>query len=126
MTIEEAIYHCKQQAELKEEEAQRIQERKQLARKLNKKTGGNDSDVDGFYDGLAENCSACAAEHRQLAEWLKELKERRKLPEVILCKDCDNLKSDEYHHWCKSHGGFLTLRRTSAVERKGKKNERTD
>ena len=50
---------------------------------------------------------ACAEQHHQLVEWLKELKERRKLPEVILCKDCDNLKSDEYHHWCKSHGGFF-------------------
>ena len=31
---------------------------------------------------------ACAEEHRQLAEWLKELRERRKLPEIIKCKDC--------------------------------------
>lgn len=28
-------------------------------------------------------------------------------PEIIYCKDCNNLKSDEYHHWCKSHGGFF-------------------
>ncbi len=32
----------------------------------------------------------CAEEHRQLAEWLKELKERRKLPEIIRCKECEN------------------------------------
>ena len=31
---------------------------------------------------------ACAEEHRQLAEWLKELAERRKQPEIIFCKDC--------------------------------------
>lgn len=30
----------------------------------------------------------CAAEHRQLAAWLRELKERRKAPEIIFCKDC--------------------------------------
>ena len=30
----------------------------------------------------------CAEEHRQLAEWLKELKERRKLPEIIYCGEC--------------------------------------
>ena len=33
---------------------------------------------------------ACAEEHRQLAKWLRELKERRKLPEIIRCKDCEN------------------------------------
>jgi len=31
---------------------------------------------------------ACAEAHRQLAEWLKELAERRKQPEIIHCKDC--------------------------------------
>ena len=30
----------------------------------------------------------CREEHRQLAEWLKELAERRKQPEIIFCKDC--------------------------------------
>jgi len=30
----------------------------------------------------------CREEHRQLAEWLKELAERRKQPEIIHCKDC--------------------------------------
>ena len=32
----------------------------------------------------------CREEHRQLAEWLKELAERRKQPEIIYCKDCEN------------------------------------
>lgn len=35
-----------------------------------------------------EQCQNCADDHRQLAKWLKELAERRKLPEIILCKDC--------------------------------------
>ena len=30
----------------------------------------------------------CAAEHRQLAAWLRELVQRRKAPEIIRCKDC--------------------------------------
>ena len=42
-----------------------------------------------FHDNEeAEACQKCAEEHRQLAEWLKELAERRKLPEIIRCKDC--------------------------------------
>ena len=28
-------------------------------------------------DGIAKDCAQCAADHRQLAEWLKELKELR-------------------------------------------------
>lgn len=30
----------------------------------------------------------CAEQHRQLAEWLKELAERRKQPEIIRCGNC--------------------------------------
>ena len=30
----------------------------------------------------------CRDEHRQLAEWLKELAERRKQPEIIHCGEC--------------------------------------
>ena len=42
-----------------------------------------------FHDNEeAEACQKCAEEHRQLAEWLKELQERRKLPEIVYCKDC--------------------------------------
>ena len=30
----------------------------------------------------------CRDEHRQLAEWLKELSERRKQPEIVCCGEC--------------------------------------
>ena len=30
----------------------------------------------------------CREEHRQLAEWLKELQEKRKQPEIIRCYEC--------------------------------------
>ena len=35
-----------------------------------------------------DDCLKCAVEHRQLAEWLKELAERRKQSEVIRCGEC--------------------------------------
>ena len=44
---------------------------------------------------IADRCAAtdgnikCEMEHRQLAEWLKELSERRKLPEIIRCGECE-------------------------------------
>ena len=37
-----------------------------------------------------ERCKKEAEENRQLAEWLRELKERREEPEVTYCKDCVN------------------------------------
>ena len=57
MTLEEAIKHCEEIAELKYDE-------------------GNEAHLQE-QDKYADECIACAAEHRQLAEWLRELKERR-------------------------------------------------
>ncbi len=36
----------------------------------------------------SEKLAKCAAEHRLLAAWLRELQERRKAPEIIRCKEC--------------------------------------
>ena len=57
MTLEKAIIHAEAVAKAKEREA-----------KENRNHGG------WAYDDEAKKCSACAAEHRQLAEWLKILK----------------------------------------------------
>ena len=56
MTLEEAIIHAEEIALQKDTEAEEHNPR---------------------YTGLIRECKECAAEHRQLAEWLKELKERR-------------------------------------------------
>ena len=37
-----------------------------------------------------DDCFKRAVEYRQLAAWLEELTERRKLPEIVKCKDCEN------------------------------------
>lgn len=57
MELVDAIKHAEAVAQAKEREA-----------KENRNHGG------WAYDDEATKCSACAAEHRQLAEWLKELK----------------------------------------------------
>ena len=44
---------------------------------------------------------ACAAEHRQLAKWLKELSERRKQPEIVCCGECVNFVERDF---CKVAG----------------------
>lgn len=58
MTLDEAIKHCEEKAEELEEEA-----------------------VKGCCDDteIMNNCIKCAEEHRQLAEWLRELKKDRKI-----------------------------------------------
>ena len=49
------------------------------------------NDYEGMIDDYAldsEKLAKCAAEHRQLAAWLRELQERRKVPEIIRCGEC--------------------------------------
>jgi hypothetical protein len=57
MTIDEAIKHCLEVAEENEELSSKFDE------------------WDEWEEADANNCRECAADHRQLAEWLTELKE---------------------------------------------------
>lgn len=67
MTIDEAIRHCEEVAERYD----RVE----------------DSHAD---DGLKQECIQCAADHRQLAEWLRELKElREKVSGGDILKICE-------------------------------------
>jgi hypothetical protein len=61
MTIDEAIKHCEEVAEEQENKA--------------KVLNGD------FYQSRRNDCLECAEEHRQLAEWLKELKAYREIIE---------------------------------------------
>lgn len=62
MTIDEAIAHAEEVAEIKEKQV---------------KNG------DWEKDSLTEHeCKKCAADHRQLASWLRELKKLKESPEV--------------------------------------------
>lgn len=60
MTLDEAIIHAESESWKNEREADRCL-----------RHGGS------TYEEKAKSCKACAEEHRQLAEWLTELKERR-------------------------------------------------
>ena len=61
MTIDEAIKHCLEVAEENEELSSKFDE------------------WDEWEEADANNCRECAADHRQLAEWLRELKEAKRL-----------------------------------------------
>ena len=62
MTLDEAIKHCEEVAEEKEQEAKEAH----------------------VLSGM--DCMECAEEHRQLAEWLRELKAYREAREEIIRK----------------------------------------
>lgn len=50
----------------------------------------------------------CREGHRQLAEWLKELQERRKQPEIIHCGECVHSPHtiDGKIRYCKRHARY--------------------
>lgn len=80
MTREEAIKHCEEVAEAEE---QKYKEWK------------------GDYPHLKkiDSCLECAKEHRQLAEWLRELRKlrRNRIGRVSVgCKTCIHMKTDDY------------------------------
>ena len=77
MTIDEAIKHCEEVAE-------------------NQEWLSESYDDDSMGTKL---CKECAAEHRQLAEWLRELRElrRNRIGRVSVgCATCIHMKTDDY------------------------------
>lgn len=66
MTLEEAIIHCEKV----------IQKKEQLL-KIHKRTLGLIPNY-SLTSYQEQECIKCAEDHRQLAEWLKELQIRRK------------------------------------------------
>jgi hypothetical protein len=102
MTLDEAIKHCLEVAK----------ENYELADKFD--------EWDEWEKADADNCRECAADHRQLAEWLTELKEAKRLlkhgywieeePRVLKCSVCgeyapmnylgQNCIDSRYCPWC--------------------------
>jgi hypothetical protein len=71
MTLDEAIKHCEEVAERLENSCKR--------------------------DWMGEDDKRCAFEHRQLAEWLRELQEYRKL---YTCHNCYNASASFSDYPC--------------------------
>ena len=78
MSLDEAILHA--------EEVAIGQER--LMGRYDAASGYARSGNEAIRTESAKECEKCAAEHKQLVAWLRELAERRKAPEIIYCKDC--------------------------------------
>lgn len=64
-----------------------------------------------FYQEEAESNKICYEHDRQLAEWLRELQERRKAPEIVYCKDCKHLYNVIRGNQgvCHTFNGFSSL-----------------
>lgn len=98
MTIDEAIRHCEEVAEKKDEDAA---EYARLAEKL-----------ESTYEKLPaviENarCVQCSADHRQLAEWLRELKKAKRLLSSLLSDTNDGSCTKSCYgckHWDPERG----------------------
>lgn len=79
LTLEEAIKHAKEVADMNYNDAEKFD--------------SNDS-VENY---MKANCMKCAEEHKQLAEWLEELKSYKELEEQgLLVKLPDDLKKKVY------------------------------
>ena len=72
MTLEEAIVHAEEVAEENEHDA------KEYNRLAKLETFPSRKECESAY----KRCCECAEEHRQLAEWLRELKAYRKNEEL--------------------------------------------
>lgn len=70
MTLDEAIKHCEEVAQNKEEDAEKW---RYTLNDYRKRTSCEPKTIPICERELKE-CLDCASEHRQLAEWLKELK----------------------------------------------------
>jgi len=75
MTIDEAIKHCLEVAEQNETSAILFKNCKEVKTNMYEKLTAEKSEND---------CRECAADHRQLAEWLTELKEAKRLLKVAV------------------------------------------
>ena len=85
MTLEQAIKHAEDVAETCMLKSYKL-----------------DGDTDTDY------LEQCAAEHKQLAAYLRELQERRKEPEIIHCSECIH-KIDiagQSYVGCLAHGTY--------------------
>ena len=107
MTIDEAIRHCGEVAE-EQEELYRICPASES--ETSHCNGTKDCRV--LKNGKNKGCQKCAEEHRQLAGWLKELKQLRKQSKTGRWIPCSERLPEEsgyylvtYHNW--SDGNFL-------------------
>lgn len=94
MTLDEAIKHAEEVADKKEREKQKWE------RWL-------ETDSDSRAVAEKVSCELCAEEHRQLAEWLKELKHLRNLVSYSRDFDCTIEKAEKELQIAEEHFNYI-------------------
>ena len=84
--LDEAIKHCKEKAEELKNEAENSKKKEEVRFTMRSKfseslhnSSGADFDVGNIDLTEYNDCLECAKDHEQLAEWLTELQEARKI-----------------------------------------------
>ena len=93
MTLDEMIKHAEEVAESQEYEGKKLEE-------------NGEKYYDEYENYCASQCFECAEEHRQLAEWLKELKQLKEQTKWISVSKRLPEKSGNYY--CTFGGTNLT------------------
>ena len=88
MTLDEAIKHCEEVAE----------EQSRLYSLCPCPCDGTKNCM-SLKNGKDMGCTKCAADHRQLAEWLRELKDLREENKVLM-QECDRLIKEKGELMC--------------------------
>ncbi len=95
MALDEAIKHCEEVAEQNESSAITYKNCKEIKANMYEKLTAEKAEND---------CRECAADHRQLAEWLTELKDLREENKVLM-QECDRLIKEKGELLSKVSGG---------------------
>lgn len=80
MTIDETIIYCEEVAKHNEEQARIYEEQGETM--------------------ASYSCKECASEHRQRAEWLRELKDLREKLEPQPCEECKFANNNSFCEVC--------------------------
>lgn len=83
MTLDEAIKHCLEVAEQKERDSAEL--------------------IDILDELDVDACKECAADHRQLAEWLRELQEAKRLLKQAVDDISVLLSENDSCYYCKHY-----------------------
>lgn len=90
MTIDEAIKHCEEVA----------YEQDKLATRYEDASGYSRSHIESLKTNESIKCRECAKEHRQLAEWLKELKAYKDLSTYNRENKCCECEYEDSEYYC--------------------------
>lgn len=107
MTLDEAIRHCEEVAEEKECIAHSLT-KDGWQEHFNNLTQEKEAEYKNVREEMANGCLECAKEHRQLAEWLRELKSYKDFEDkgYVMCRF--EVAQDDRHRTTKMVLDFST------------------